>query len=171
MSYAVDPVKRLHGVYRAVVTENKDPDNLRRLKLQVQTTGPEITDWVWPVYPSSVQTEPPAIGQGVWVSYIGGDPEYPIWLGSFGKNKSANKQIFIKPLANTVSLTGLTPYIKINTMRDGTTELDLTDTLLLMANKLKTYETRIASLESQLTTLHSTLSTRTSPSHTHGING
>jgi hypothetical protein len=167
----LDPVKRLHGVYRAVVTENKDPNNLRRLKLQVQTTGPEITDWVWPVSPSSVQTEPPAIGQGVWVSYIGGDPEYPIWIGSFGKNKSANKHIFIKPLANTVSLTGLNPYVKTNTMKDGTTELDLTDTLMLMANKLKTYETRIASLESQLTTLHSTLGTRTAPSHTHGSNG
>jgi len=167
----LDPVKRLHGVYRAVVTENKDPDNLRRLKLQVQTTGPEITDWVWPVSPSSVQTEPPAIGQGVWVSYIGGDPEYPIWIGFFGKNKSANKHIFIKPLANTVSLTGLNPYVKTNTMKDGTTELDLTDTLMLMANKLKTYETRIASLESQLTTLHSTLGTRTAPSHTHGSNG
>ena len=171
MREPIDPVKRLHGVYRAVVTENKDPDNLRRLKLQVQTTGPEITDWVWPVTPSSVQTEPPAIGQGVWVSYIGGDPEYPIWLGSFGKNKGANKHVFIKPLANTVSLTELTPYVKTNTMTDGTTELDLTDTLMLMANKLKAYETRIASLESQLTTLHSNLSTRTAPSHTHGING
>ena len=171
MREPIDPVKRLHGVYRAVVTENKDPDNLRRLKLQVQTTGPEITDWVWPVTPSSVQTEPPAIGQGVWVSYIGGDPEYPIWIGSFGKNKGANKHVFIKPLANTVSLTGLTPYLKTNLMGDGTTELDLTDTIMLMANKLKAYETRIASLESQLTTLHITLGTRTAPSHTHGSNG
>jgi hypothetical protein len=171
MSYSVDPVKRLHGIYRAVVTENKDPENLRRLKVQVQTTGPEITDWVWPVTPSSVQTAPPAIGQGVWVSYIGGDPEYPVWVGAFGKNKSSNKQIYIKPLENTVSLTGLNPYLKTNTMKDGTSEVDLTDTLMLMANKLKTYETRIASLESQLVTLHNTLATRTSPSHTHGSNG
>jgi hypothetical protein len=171
MREPVDYIKRLHGLYRAVVVDNKDPNNLRRLKVQVQTTGPEVTDWVWPVTPSSVQTEPPTIGQGVWVSYIGGDPEYPVWMGVFGKNKSANKHIFIKPLANSVSLTGLTPYVKTNAMKDGTTELDLTDTVMLMANKLKTYETRIASLESQLTTLHNTLATRTSPSHTHGSNG
>lgn len=171
MSHSIDPIKRLHGFYRAVVIDNNDPNNLRRLKVQVQTTGPEVTDWIWPVTPSSVQTEPPAIGQGVWVSYIGGDPEYPVWMGAFGKNKSPNKQVFIKPLENKVSLTGLTPYVKTNTMKDGTIELDLTDTLMLMANKLKTYETRIASLESQLTTLHSNLGTRTAPSHTHGSNG
>jgi hypothetical protein len=171
MREPVDYVKRLHGVYRAVIVDNKDPENLRRLRVQVQTTGSEITDWVWPVSPSSIQTEPPAIGQGVWISYIGGDPEYPIWLGVFGTNKSTNKQIFIKPLANTVSLTGLTPYLKTNKRNDATTEVDLTDTIMLMANKLKAYETRIASLESQLTTLHTTLGTRTAPSHTHGSNG
>ena len=45
----MDGMKYLHGVYRAVVKDNRDPDNLRRLKLQVQTTGLEITDWAWPV--------------------------------------------------------------------------------------------------------------------------
>jgi hypothetical protein len=171
MTGPLDPIKRLHGIYRARVVDNRDPENLRRVKVQVQTTGTEVTDWVWPLSPSSVQTEPPEIGQGVWVSYIGGDPEYPVWMGSFGKNQGKNKYIFIKPLKNTVSLTGLTPYLKVNTMKDGTSEVDLTDTLMLMANKLKTYETRIASLESQLTTVRNTLGTRTAPSHTHGSNG
>jgi hypothetical protein len=163
-----DPVKRLHGIYRARVVDNRDPDNLRRVKVQAQPTGTQTTDWIWPI---NSTFKPPAIGQGVWVSYIGGDPEYPIWMSAFGKNQSANKQIYIKPLENSVSITGLTPYLKTNNMSDGTTEVDLTDTLMLMANKLKAYETRIASLESQLTTLHTTLATRTSPSHTHGSNG
>lgn len=167
----MDPIKRLHGVYRGVVKDNKDPQNQRRLQIQVQTTGTEVTDWAWPMEPSSIHTDVPVIGQGVWVFYIGGDPEYPVWSGSFGKNQGSNKQIFIKPLDNKVSLTGLTPYLKTVSMGDGTTEVDLTDTLILMANKLKTYETRIASLESQLTTLHTTLATRTSPTHTHGSNG
>lgn len=167
----MDSVKRLYGVYRGVVRNNKDPQNQRRLQVQVQTTGNEITDWVWPMEPSSVHTDVPVVGQGVWINYVGGDPEYPVWLGSFGKNQGKNKQIFIKPLANSVSLTGLSPYVKTNSIKDGTTELDLIDTIMLMANTLKDHETRISSLESQLTTLHSTLGTRTAPMHTHGSNG
>ncbi|NBR22850.1 MAG: hypothetical protein EBU08_03515 [Micrococcales bacterium] len=167
----MDSIKRLYGVYRGVVQDNSDPQTQRRLKVQVQTTGIEVTDWAWPMEPSSIHTEVPVVGQGVWVSYVGGDPEYPVWSGSFGKNQGKNKQIFIKPLADTVSLTGLTPYLQTIKKTDGTIEVDLTDTLMLMANKLKAYETRIASLESQLVTLHNTLATRTTASHTHGSNG
>jgi len=165
----MDAVTRYNAIYRGIVKDNKDPQNLRRLKVSVpQITGAEITEWIWPL---NATVNPPVVGQGVWVSYIGGDPEYPIWLGSFGKNQGKNKQIYIKPLEDSVSLTGLTPYLKTTKIKDGTTELDLTDTLILMANKLKSYETRIASLESQMLTLHNTLATRTSPSHTHGSNG
>jgi hypothetical protein len=168
----MDSVQRYYGVYRGVVKDNKDPQQQRRLRLSVpQITGNETTDWAWPVEPSSIHTDVPVIGQGVWVSFIGGDPEYPIWTGVFGTNQGNNKQIFIKPLENSISLTGLSSYLKTNTGVDGTTELDLTDTVMLMANTLKSYETRIASLESQLVTLHNTLATRTSPSHTHGSNG
>jgi hypothetical protein len=61
----------------------------------------------------------------------------------------------------------LANYIKTKKQADGTTEVDLTQTLLAMANKLKDHETRITALEANLTALHSTLATRTSPSHTH----
>lgn len=74
--------KPLHGVYRAVVKDNKDPKNLRRLKLQVQPTGSQVTDWVYPVISTK---RPPAIGAGVFVYYTGGNPDYPVWLGEFGK--------------------------------------------------------------------------------------
>lgn len=168
----MDPVNRYYGLYRGVVKDNKDPQKQRRLKLSIpQTTGTETTEWAWPMEPSSISTDVPGIGQGVWVNFIGGDPEYPVWNGSFGKNQGKNKKMFIKPLADSVSLTGLTPYLKTTKLNDGTTEVDLTDTLMLMANKLKAYETRIASLESQLTTLHTTLGTRTAPNHVHGSNG
>jgi hypothetical protein len=167
----MDSIKRLYGVYRGVVQDNSDPQTQRRLKVQVQTTGIEVTDWAWPMEPSSIHTEVPVVGQGVWITYVGGDPEYPVWAGAFGKNRGSNKQMFIKPLANTVSLTGLTPYLQTTQKTDGTTEVDLTDTIMLMANKLKAYETRIASLESQLVTIKNTLATRTTTSHTHGSNG
>jgi hypothetical protein len=75
-------VRQLHGLYRAVVKDNKDPKNLRRLKLQVQTHGGEVTEWAWPVISTK---RPPAIGTGVYAAYLGSDPEYPVWLGEFGK--------------------------------------------------------------------------------------
>lgn len=149
----MDSVKRLYGVYRGVVKNNNDPQNQRRLKLQVQTTGAEVTDWAWPVEPSSIHTAVPVVGQGVWVSYIGGDPEYPIWHGSFGKNQGANKQIQINPLSNSENLTGLTSHIVVVQQADGTSEVDLTATIVALANKIKT-------LESQMLTKAST-------SHTH----
>jgi hypothetical protein len=143
----MDSIKRLYGVYRGVVKDNRDPQNQRRLKVQVQTTGVEVTDWVWPMEPSSIHTQVPVIGQGVWIVYIGGDPEYPVWSGSFGRNQGNNKVIFVKPLDNSIVITHLTPYLQINAMPDGTQEVDLTDTLLLMANKLKNHEERIQILE------------------------
>jgi hypothetical protein len=160
------------GIYRGIVKDNRDPLKQRRLKVLIpQINETEVSNWVDPIEPSSISTDVPVIGQGVWIFYEGANPSYPVWTGAFGKNQGKNKKVFIKPLVNTVSLTGLTPYLKTNKNTDGTTELDLTDTLILMANKLKSYETRIASLESQLVTLHNTLATRTSPSHTHGSNG
>ena len=143
----MDGTKYLHGVYRAVVKDNRDPDNLRRLKLQVQTTGFEITDWAWPVEMAGTNVGVPEIGQGVWVSYIGGDPEYPIWHGKFGKHQGKSKPISIKPLKDSVSLTGLSSYLIVTSLPDGTKEVDLVASLVAMANKLKDHETRIHTLE------------------------
>jgi hypothetical protein len=77
-----DEIKRYYGVYRGIVKNIKDPQNLHRVAVQVpQVTGSETTDWAWPIVPSS---KPPAIGQGVFICYQGGDPEYPLWIGTFG---------------------------------------------------------------------------------------
>jgi len=77
-----DFIKRLNGIYRAVVVDNRDPKNLRRIKVQAQPTGVQVSDWVWPVLSTN---RPPAIGSGCWVMYQGGDPEYPVWIGEFGE--------------------------------------------------------------------------------------
>ena len=78
-----DQVRRYHSVYRGIVRDIRDPQNLRRIKVSVpQVTGPEITDWIWPMLSTK---KPPAVGNGVWVFYIGGDPDYPVWIGDFGK--------------------------------------------------------------------------------------
>lgn len=80
----MDKVSRYYGLYRGIVKDNKDPENLRRIKVLVpQITGDFVSNWVWPILSTK---RPPAINQGVWVSYIGGDLEYPIWIGEYGKD-------------------------------------------------------------------------------------
>lgn len=78
-----DFIKRLNGIYRAVVVDNRDPNNLRRVKVQAQPTGMQVSEWIWPVMSTK---RPPAIGSGCWVLYQGGDPEYPVWMGEFGES-------------------------------------------------------------------------------------
>lgn len=165
-------IKLHHGLYRGVVSDVADPANQRRIRVVVpQITGTEPTGWIWPVEPYGVQISTPIVGQGVWVSYIGGDPEHPVYHGAFGKHQENSKPISISTLPNTVQVSSLSSYLIIKTEKDGTQTVDLTATLLATAQSLKDHETRIQSLESQLSTLHTTLATRTSPSHTHGGNG
>ena len=157
----MDDDRKSLGFFRGVVQNNKDPLNQRRLQVLVpQSTGAEVTDWVWPVEPHGMHTAPPQVGQGVWVSYIAGDSEYPVWIGSFGKHQEASKPYLISPLMNSVSLSGLTPYLIVVSEPDGTQVVDLTKTLLAMAKKLKDQETRITTLESHM-------ATKASVSHTH----
>ena len=78
----MDYERKLYGTYRAVVHDNKDPKNLRRLKVKSTATGEQVTNWIWPVISTK---RPPAIGTGVYVMYVGGDPEYPVWIGEFGE--------------------------------------------------------------------------------------
>lgn len=161
-----------NGIYRAVVKDNKDPKNLKRLKLQIaQVTGNEVTDWVWPSDLNGISTKIPDIGQGVWVKYIGGDPEYPMWLGVFGKQSDKSKKIYIEALLNSVNTTPISSYLVIKTQQDKSKEVDLTATLVAIANTLKSFETRITTLEGKVTTLKNTLATKTTTGHTHNSNG
>lgn len=80
-----DPIKRYESIYRAVVKDNKDPKNLRRIKVTInQVTGVETTEWIWPILSTK---RPPKVGAGVYVFYVGGDPDYPVWIGEFGKTE------------------------------------------------------------------------------------
>ena len=167
----MDSIKTLTGVYRAIVKDNKDPLKQERVRVEIQTIPGQISDWVWPMQPAGVHTPAPAVGQGVWIEFLASDPEYPVYFGEFGKHQDKSKKILLNPLQNSVSITGLTPYLIVVNQPDGTQEVDLIASLLAVAAKLKNHESRLASVESQLATLHTTLATRTSPSHTHGSNG
>lgn len=77
--------KRFYGIYRGIVADINDPENLNRIKLKVpQILGSAVTGWCWGVRPSVesalVLPEPDT---GVWVMFEGGDPNFPLWLGAF----------------------------------------------------------------------------------------
>ena len=170
----MDFERKLYGVYRAVVHDNRDPDNQRRLKLKVTATGQEITNWVWPLDTYSLNTVVPKIGQGVLVNYIGGDPEYPIWLGSFGEQPSDRKRIYVEHLLNSINVSTITSYLIIKTHADNSKEVDLTATLVAMGLALRNHETRIttlegkvATLEGKVATLESQMSGKANVGHSH----
>jgi hypothetical protein len=76
--------RRFYGIYRGTVVDNNDPLNQVRLKVKVpQILFDQVTDWAWSVQQPGVARTIPQIGDGVWVSFEGGDPSYPIWVGSF----------------------------------------------------------------------------------------
>jgi hypothetical protein len=75
---------RFFGTYRGIVVDNADPLGRNRLRLKVpQILGDLATEWAWAVIPSGVSFSVPAIGDGVWVQFEGGDASFPIWVGAF----------------------------------------------------------------------------------------
>lgn len=143
--------QQFSGVYRATVVNNRDPKKQRRLQVEITTSVGHFTDWVWPMEPANISTEVPDIGQGVWVHFQAGDHEYPVWFGAFGKHKGKSKRLYVKALPDSVNISTLTAYVKTVKQADGTTEIDLMSTLIAMANAIKNHETRITSLETQIT--------------------
>jgi hypothetical protein len=128
------------GTYRGIVTNNKDPENHRRVKVTIpqlvkQDPGKSISAWIWPQENASIKSEVPGIGDGVWITFEGGDPNYPVWTGVFGKNQQKNKHLFFKPLKNTITITDIVDVLKINKRQDGTSEVDVLDTLLNLSNQ------------------------------------
>jgi hypothetical protein len=76
--------RRFYGFYRGIVFDNNDPLGKRRLRIQVpQVLFDAVTDWAWEV--ENTGQNLPSIKDGVWVTFEGGDPSYPIWTGTFGK--------------------------------------------------------------------------------------
>ncbi|HKY01872.1 MAG TPA: phage baseplate assembly protein V [Burkholderiales bacterium] len=88
-----------YGKYRAVVVDNKDPEQLGRLRLMIPSvfggvTGepspedPFVTDWAWPCMPCGGKAEQgfffiPDVGAKVWAEFEEGHLDCPIWVGGF----------------------------------------------------------------------------------------
>ena len=77
-----------YGKYRGTVLDNVDPMQMARLMVQVPDVSNVLpSTWAMPCVPfAGIQAgffAVPAIGSGVWIEFEQGDPDYPIWVGSF----------------------------------------------------------------------------------------
>lgn len=131
----MENVRKYHGIYRGSVYSNKDPLNQRRLRILVPAIlGTSPTQWAWPLDPSGVSLESPAVKQGVWVMFENGDPSFPLWVGTFGKEVSGDHKLYGSRLDPSDATAEITDLLEIVAKKDGTKELDVTETLLNIAN-------------------------------------
>ncbi|MHB9129734.1 MAG: phage baseplate assembly protein V [Armatimonadota bacterium] len=81
---------RWYGKYRAFVRDNRDPERLGRLRLEIPAVLGTGTDawsaWASPCFPYGGNPDCglyllPEIGASVWAEFEGGDVQAPIWSG------------------------------------------------------------------------------------------
>lgn len=81
-------MNRYFGIYRGTVFNNIDPDNSGRIQaICPDVSGPTPTTWAMPCVPIAGKQMGmfvvPQIGAGVWLQFEGGDPGFPVWIGSY----------------------------------------------------------------------------------------
>lgn len=77
---------RFWGKYRGIVKDNGDPKNLLRIKALVPKVSKKLPlTWAFPCADllgnKRGKFKVPAVGDGVWVEFEGGDFNYPIYSG------------------------------------------------------------------------------------------
>lgn len=80
----LEALGRFYSSYRGVVIDDKDPDNLGRLKVLVPEISLDRPDWAFPKgihggIDNGFKYLTPKIGSIVWVEFKNGDLLYPIW--------------------------------------------------------------------------------------------
>ncbi len=116
------PTQAFFGKYRGVVTDNKDPLFMGRVRAKVpDVMGSVESGWAMPCAPFGGQDTGlfalPAVGAGVWVEFEHGDPEYPIWTGCWWGSPAEMPPELLAP-----------PYQKVIVRTAGGTTMILDDT-------------------------------------------
>lgn len=85
---------RFFGKYRGRVTDNIDPLDIARIKLDVPAVPGTAELWALPCVPYAGNTDSPVgmhiippLGAHVWVEFEAGDPSHPIWTGCYWDEK------------------------------------------------------------------------------------
>jgi hypothetical protein len=69
------------GIYRAVVVDDNDAEELRRLKVRVPAVYGDVDSlWASACVPVGSRRQP-RVGSTVWVMFEGGDGRRPVWMG------------------------------------------------------------------------------------------
>jgi uncharacterized protein involved in type VI secretion and phage assembly len=103
--------KEFYGKYRGVVTDVQDPLMLGRIKAQVpEVLGADDSGWALPCLPFGGSQMGlfvlPGVGSGVWMEFEHGDPDHPIWAGSwFGSQSDMPSQLNTPPYEKTMIMT------------------------------------------------------------------
>jgi uncharacterized protein involved in type VI secretion and phage assembly len=91
---------RFFGKYTAFVKDNADPENRGRLRLNIPSVlGPDvISGWALPCAPyGGAQGQGfffiPDQDAGVWVEFEAGNPDYPIWVGTFWSKPGGTTEV------------------------------------------------------------------------------
>ena len=113
---------RFYGKYRGVVSDNRDPLMMGRIRARVaDVMGQEESGWALPAAPFGGQQMGffaiPSVGAGVWIEFEHGDPDYPIWSGAWWGSATEIPPALLAP-----------PYQKVMVRTKGGNTITLDDT-------------------------------------------
>lgn len=113
---------RFYGKYRGVVTDNRDPLTIGRVRTKVpDVLGDRESGWAMPCAPFGGHGMGffalPAQGAGVWVEFENGDPDHPIWSGVWWGSAAEVPPVLLAP-----------PYAKVMVRTEGGHTIVLDDT-------------------------------------------
>ncbi len=91
---------KYYGKYRGIVVDNKDPEQLGRLKAKVPAVlgNDVVTGWAAPCLPYGGAPGQgfffiPEVEAGVWVEFEAGDLEFPIWVGTYWAKPGGQSEV------------------------------------------------------------------------------
>lgn len=96
---------KYYGKYSGLVTDAADPLKLGRITVTVPSVfGPEMPVRARPCLPFG-HFFVPAVGTNVWVEFEGGDPNYPLWVGTWYPDGAVPAEAQRDPPVNRVMQT------------------------------------------------------------------